>query len=79
MSDGEFRSRPVARTLADAERHETLLAKLRHRNIHPKVLEYCERELRQGNYFHAVLEASKGLAQHIRDKSGSGKDGGSPW
>ena len=75
MSDGEFRSRPVARTLADAERHETLLAKLDGRNIHPGVLAYCRPELLQDNYFHAVLEASKGLAQHIRNKSGSGEDG----
>ena len=34
------------------------------------MLEYCRAELMQDNYFHAVLEASKGLEQGIRDKSG---------
>ena len=29
----------------------------------------------QHNYFHAVFEASKGLAQRIRDKSGVDGDG----
>ena len=74
-SDGEFGSRPVARTLSDAERHETLLAKLDGGNVHPGALAYRRPELLQNDYFHAVLEASKGLAQRVRDKSGSGGDG----
>ena len=74
-SDGEFGSRPVARTLADAKRHETLLAKLDGGNVHPGVLAYCRPELLQNDYFHAVLEASKGLARRVRDESGSGEDG----
>jgi len=74
-SDGEFRNCTVAHTLAEAERHDIMNAKLRDRNIHPKVLAFCRLELLQDNYFHAVFEASKGLAQYIRDKSGSTKDG----
>ena len=43
--------------------------------LHSEVIKYCESELIQGNYFHAVLEAVKGLAQRIRDKSGIQLDG----
>ena len=31
--------------------------------MHPEVLKYCRLELMQDNYFHAVFEATKGLAQ----------------
>ena len=70
-SDGKFRTRPAATTLTEAERRvKTIQAKFQGRRIHPRVLEYCRAELMQDNYFHAVLEASKGLEQGIRDKSG---------
>jgi len=39
------------------------------------VLKYCKIELMQDNYFHAVFEATKGLAQRIRDMSGIQADG----
>jgi uncharacterized protein (TIGR02391 family) len=39
------------------------------------VLKYCRTELLQDNYFHAVFEATKGLAQRIRDLSGVDADG----
>ena len=74
-ADGEFRRRATAQTLTEAQRYDTIHAKLQGRNIHPKVLAYCKSELLQDNYFHAVLEASKGLAQHIRNKSGITMDG----
>ena len=73
---GEFHRCSVAQTLAEAElRYSTIQIKLQGRNIHPNVLTYCRPELLQNNYFHAVFEATKGLAQCIRDKSGSVKDG----
>ena len=43
--------------------------------LHSEVIKYCETELIQRNYFHAVEEAVKGLAQRIRDKSGIQLDG----
>ena len=49
--------------------------KFQGRRIHPEILKYCQAELMQHNYFHAVFEASKGLAQRIRDKSGVDGDG----
>ncbi|KUL01425.1 MAG: Uncharacterized protein XE11_2133 [Methanomicrobiales archaeon 53_19] len=74
--DGNFRQREVAKTLDEAERRvKTIQAKFRGRRIHLEVLKYCRAELLQDNYFHAVFEATKGLAQRIRDMSGIQADG----
>lgn len=75
-ADGQFRKREVARTLGEAEaRVRTIKSKFRDRRMHPEVLKYCRVELMQDNYFHAVFEAAKGLAQRIRDMSGVELDG----
>ena len=75
-ANGRFRYRPAASTLTQAERRANAIqAKLQGRRIHPEVLKYCKAELMQDNYFHAVFEASKGLAQRIRAKSGINGDG----
>ncbi len=74
--DGQFRNRTMAATLSEAERRANgIKAKFKERRIHPEVLRYCQSELMQHNYFHAVFEASKGLAQRIRDESGYDGDG----
>jgi uncharacterized protein (TIGR02391 family) len=74
--DGQFRQTEAVRTLDEAEaRVKTIQAKFKGRRIHPEVLKYCRAELMQDNYFHAVFEASKGLAQRIRDMSGATSDG----
>ncbi len=74
--DGTLRRRDAARTLDEAEkRSRTIRAKFQGRLIHPEVLKYCRAELMQDNYFHAVFEASKGLAQRIRDMAGIQADG----
>ncbi len=75
-ADGQFREREVARTLNEAEaRVRTIQSKFRDRRMHPEVLKYCRAELMQDNYFHAVFEATKGLAQRIRETSGVELDG----
>ena len=75
-ADGRFRQREVAKTLTEAERRvRTIQSKFQSRRIHPEVLKYCRTELMQDNYFHAVFEATKGLAQRIRDMSGIQADG----
>ncbi len=75
-SDGEFRKRPAARTLDEAERRvQTIRSKFQGRRLHSEVLKYCRTELMQDNYFHAVFEATKGLAQRIRDMVGIEADG----
>lgn len=74
--DGEFRQREVARTLDEAEKRvRAIQARFRGRRLHPEVLKYCRVELLQDNYFHAVFEATKGLAQRIRNMSGVQADG----
>ncbi len=48
---------------------------LQSRGIHQEIFKYCKSELLQDNYFHAVLEAVKGLAERLRRMSGLGTDG----
>lgn len=75
-ADGQFRRVTAAKTLDEAEKRvRTIRAKFQGRRIHPEVLKYCRTELMQDNYFHAVFEATKGLAQRVRDTSGIQADG----
>ncbi|NTW88286.1 MAG: TIGR02391 family protein [Desulfobulbaceae bacterium] len=74
--DGEFRYITQARTLDEAEfRAKNVREKLASRNTHSEVYKYCQPELMQDNYFHAVFEACKGLFERVRDLSGIKGDG----
>lgn len=74
--DGKARQRTATRTLDEAEDRATKLAtELRRRGAHPDVLRFCQAQLLQDNYFHAVLEATKSVAEKIRAKSGLMSDG----
>ena len=74
--DGEFRECQPAKTISEAERRASVIRKkFNGRNIHPEVLRFCRAELMQDNYFHAVFEATKGVAQRLRDMSGKQSDG----
>lgn len=74
--DGQFRRVKAVTTLDEAEKRvQTIRAKLKGRSVHPEVLKYCRAELMQDNYFHAVFEATKGLAQRIRNMTGVQLDG----
>jgi uncharacterized protein (TIGR02391 family) len=57
------------------ERPKRLHSTLPQRVTHPEVLNYCRAELLQDNYFHAVLEAVKGVAERLRQLSGLRTDG----
>lgn len=75
-SDGQFRGRSVATTLSEAEgRAQHLRKKLRERGVHPSVLRFCRAEFVQKNYFHAVLEATKSIAERVRKLAGLTLDG----
>ena len=75
-ADGQFTRTVAVQTLDEAEaRLKTIQAKFKGRRLHAQVLKYCRAELLQENYFHAVFEASKGLAQRIREMSGANSDG----
>ncbi|MEX0331443.1 MAG: TIGR02391 family protein [Puniceicoccaceae bacterium] len=75
-SNGKFTQTAAATTLDEAEqRVRTIRKKFSGRILHPEVLKYCRAELMQENYFHAVFEATKGLAQRIRELAGVEGDG----
>lgn len=74
--DGRFRKVQVARTISEAkERAGRLLAEMHRRNVHADVLKFCKAELLQDNYFHAVFEAAKSIADKIREMTGLTSDG----
>jgi hypothetical protein len=61
----------AARTVEEAQqRADDLRAELARRDVHPDVLAFCRAELLQQNYFHAVLEASKSVADKLRTLTG---------
>ena len=65
-----------AKTLPEAERRaQELRADLTTRGVHPDVLRFCRSELLADNYFHAVLEAVKSVADKLRDRTGLTDDG----
>jgi uncharacterized protein (TIGR02391 family) len=76
LEDGRVGKAKRAETVADAQqRADVLGSELRQRNVHPRVLAFCRKELVQENYFHAVLEATKSVADRVRELTGLTKDG----
>jgi uncharacterized protein (TIGR02391 family) len=67
---------PAATTVSEAQaRADRLRQNLVARGVHQRVLDCCRAELVRDNYFHAVLEACKSVADAIRTKSGIDADG----
>lgn len=58
------------------ERAGRLRSELARRRVHHDVLAFCRAELLQENYFHAVLETTKGVAEKLRAKTALTGDGG---
>ena len=74
--DGKFHPVDATRTLSEADqRAKALENKISSRRIHPEVWKSCGAESLQEDYFHAVEEAYKGLAQRIQQKTGLTHDG----
>jgi len=74
--DGKVISTSVETTISGARaRAGALRSKLEDRGAHQEVFNYCKAELLDDNYFHAVLEAIKGIAERIRNVSGLSTDG----
>lgn len=74
--DGKLRITEAAKTLDEAEqRAGRLRSELQRRNVHPDVLAFCRAELLRDNYFHAVFEATKSVADKIRTRTGLTSDG----
>ena len=74
--DGEFHSVDPTRTLSEAERKaQALENKMASRRVHYEVRKYCKAEYMHEDYFHAVVEAYKGLAERIRELTSYTSDG----
>lgn len=75
--DGKLRLRSQpAHTLNEAEEAAgRLRLELARRGVHQSVLNFCRPELLQENYFHAVFEATKSVADKIREKAEVDGDG----
>lgn len=75
-SDGKLRAITAARTLDEASgREERLRRELTRRGVHGDVLRFCRVELLQQNFFHAVFEATKSVADKLRTLTGLTADG----
>ncbi|MCK8780812.1 TIGR02391 family protein [Rhizobium sp. NTR19] len=73
---GKLFATEAASTLSEAARRaQELRSDLKTRGIHPDVLRFCREELLADNYFHAVLEAVKSVAEKIRERTGLADDG----
>jgi uncharacterized protein (TIGR02391 family) len=74
---GKLRGVAPATTVDEAhERANRLRALLEKRGVHHLVLTSCAKlVLRDDNYFHAVFEATKSVAERLRDMAGATSDG----
>lgn len=74
--DGSFKAVQTARTISEAEARASSLRKaLLERRVHVDVLKFCKAELVADNYFHAVFEANKSIAEKLRLRTGLTSDG----
>ncbi|SFT26928.1 TIGR02391 family protein [Methylobacterium sp. yr668] len=74
--EGELGPSERVHTLTEAQRRaQDLRADLVGRGVHPDVLAFCKAELLADNYFHAVLEATKSVADKLRARTGLTGDG----
>src|SRR5437588_11675359 len=66
----------AATTVGEAQqRADELRAEWGRRDVHCDVIGFCRPELLERNYFHAVLEACKSVAEKLRNLSGLSGDG----
>ena len=76
---GRLRRSARAQTISEAAAAAgTLRKSLVERKVHGDVLMYCRAELVEGDYFravHAVFEATKSVAEKLREKAGLDSDG----
>jgi uncharacterized protein (TIGR02391 family) len=76
MDDGRIYRTKAAHTLSEAQaRARSLSTKLVERGVHANVLVFCEAEFLQENYFHAVFESTKSVADRLWVMTGLEGDG----
>lgn len=73
---GDIRETDKVKTFSEAEeRAQNLRKTLLDRKIHSDILTFCKAELLVDNYFYAVFEATKSIAEKIRIKTNLTADG----
>lgn len=76
-SEGKLEKVVAAKTLDEVDRRVNSLRKeLYNRAIHSEVQKYCIEDYLRKDYYDAVFEASKGLAERVRGITGLEADGG---
>lgn len=76
-NSGKIKQVVKATTLDEVDRRvNSLKKKLYERAIHSEVTKYCIEDYLQQDYFDAVFEAAKGLAERVRQITGLTEDGG---
>jgi uncharacterized protein (TIGR02391 family) len=74
--EAKFARVEPAGTIDEAkQRAGRLAAELERRKVHADVISFCRAEFLQENYFHAVFEATKSVAEKIRRKANVKGDG----
>ena len=75
--EGQLAAVVPATTLDEVDRRVNSLQKqLYYRAIHPEVKKYCIKDYLRKDYYDAVFEAAKGLAERVRNITGLKTDGG---
>jgi len=73
---GEPRQVDKAKTIQEAkERSLKIKQKVHGIFIHRDIIPFCEEEWLKDNYFHAILEITKSVAERLRQMSGYNSDG----
>ena len=73
---GKLIKKVKATTLEEVDRRvNSLKKKLYDRNIHSEVTKYCIKDYLREDYFDTIFEATKGLAERVREISGLNYDG----
>jgi len=73
---GKYKRVDKTNTISEAEqRANKLKYKLEARNAHNQIFTYCKAELLVENYFHTVFEATKSIAERLRELTGLRTDG----
>jgi uncharacterized protein (TIGR02391 family) len=77
QENGKIRETVKAETLDEVDKRvKSLEQKLADRNIHAEVKKYCVQDYLRKDYYDAVFEAAKGVAQRVREITGLKTDGG---
>jgi uncharacterized protein (TIGR02391 family) len=72
----QYRKVEPAQTLSEAQQRASHFKyKLEVRSVHQEIFKYCNDELVQENYFHAVFEAVKSVTDRMRAMTGLHADG----